>query len=230
MTPPLSIPGSPTRGWLVLIGGGEFSFGETAEIDQFLLSKLPTGRRRIAFIPAASGSTEYAAHLGSYFKGHREDVEFVNVPIYRPRDARREKNLAVLRDAGMVYLGGGVTNALLEAIVTSPVSEVMKEVLEYEGVIAAIGAAASCFGTFASDMRGSGSPLPALDWIPRSVVEAGFDPANDTRLRRMMSLENVEIGLGIPPKTALAIAPDRTGTILGSGNVAVVRKPAASPA
>ena len=33
----LRIPGEPTNGWLVLIGGGEFSFGETREFDEFLL-------------------------------------------------------------------------------------------------------------------------------------------------------------------------------------------------
>jgi peptidase E len=52
---------------LVLIGGGEFSFGETREIDEFLLAQMPPDRRSIAFLPTASGSAEYAQHLGKYF-------------------------------------------------------------------------------------------------------------------------------------------------------------------
>ena len=36
---------------LVLIGGGEFSFGETREIDEFLLRSMPAERRVVAFIP-----------------------------------------------------------------------------------------------------------------------------------------------------------------------------------
>src|SRR4030081_1149516 len=54
---------------LVLIGGGEFSFGETREIDEFLLRSMPADRRTVAFIPAASGSAEYAVHFGKYLQG-----------------------------------------------------------------------------------------------------------------------------------------------------------------
>src|SRR5947209_7190612 len=98
---------------LVLIGGGEFSFGETREIDELLLRSMPPDRRTVAFIPAASGSAEYATHLGAYFKQIDPSVETINVPIYRGRDARRQKNLNHLLAAGMIYLGGGVTNNLL---------------------------------------------------------------------------------------------------------------------
>jgi len=81
---------------LVLIGGGEFSFGETREVDEFLLRSMPADRRTVAFIPAASGSAEYAVHLGKYLQGIDPTVETVNVPIYRGRDSRRQKNLTQL--------------------------------------------------------------------------------------------------------------------------------------
>src|SRR6059058_5779819 len=92
---------------LVLIGGGEFSFGETREIDEVLVRAMPADRRTVAFIPAASGSAEYATHLGAYFKQIDPSVETINVPIYRSCDARRQKNLDQLLGAGMIYLGGG---------------------------------------------------------------------------------------------------------------------------
>ena len=74
---------------LVLIGGGEFSFGETREIDELLISRMPGDRRTIAFLPTASGSAEYAVHLGEYFRGIDPSVNVVNVPVYRGRDSRR---------------------------------------------------------------------------------------------------------------------------------------------
>jgi hypothetical protein len=40
-----------------------------------------------------------------------------------------------------------------------------------------------------------------------------------------MSLEDVRVGYGIPPGVALAVAPDRSATIVGNGSIAVVRKP-----
>ena len=208
---------------LVLIGGGEFSFGETREIDLFLLSHLPADRRTIAFLPTASGSAEYAGHIGKYFRELEPDVETINVPIYRGRDNRRQKNLASIAAAGMIYCGGGVTNSFLATIRESPAEVAMREAAANGAVIAAIGAAASCFGEWARDMRG-GSALPALGWLAHTAVETGFDAENDTMLRRLMSLEGVTLGLGLPAKTAVAIGPDGTAQIIGEGQIAAFRK------
>src|SRR5258705_10524408 len=128
---------------LVLIGGGEFSFGETREIDEYLVREMAADRRTVAFIPAASGSAEYATHLGAYFKQIDPSIETINVPIYRPRDARRQKNLNYLVAAGMIYLGGGVTNNLLAAIHESAADIAMREAAANGAVIAAIAAAAA---------------------------------------------------------------------------------------
>ncbi|MFZ2491856.1 MAG: Type 1 glutamine amidotransferase-like domain-containing protein, partial [Thermoanaerobaculia bacterium] len=123
---PLTIPLATPVSLLVLIGGGEFSFGETREIDQFVLDHLPEGKRTVAFIPAASGSAEYGAHFGTYLKTLADGVETTNVPIYRGRDGRRNKNLATLASAGMIYLGGGVTNNLLDVLQGSPADLAMR--------------------------------------------------------------------------------------------------------
>src|SRR5213596_3592714 len=98
---PLTVKLAVPTHLLVLIGGGEFSFGETREIDEFLVRHMPADRRTVAFVPAASGSAEYATHLGAYFKQIDPLIETMNVPIYRPRDARRQKNLNYLLAAGM---------------------------------------------------------------------------------------------------------------------------------
>lgn len=208
---------------LVLIGGGEFSFGETREIDEMLVAKMPKDRRTIAFLPTASGSAEYALHLGKYFREIDPSLQVVNVPIYRGRDSRRQKNLHAILDAGMVYLGGGVTNSLLETIRESAAEIAMRDAAANGAVIAAIGAAASCFGVEVRDMRGGGA-LPGLGWLAHTVVETGFDPQNDVGLRRLMSLPEVELGLGIPPKTAIVIGSDGAGSIAGEGQIAAFRK------
>ena len=209
---------------LALIGGGEFSFGETREMDLLLLQRMPADRRTIAFLPTASGSPEYAHHLGAYFRGLDPSVELVNVPVYRGRDNRRLKNINTLLGAGMIYLGGGVTNTLLEMIRETPVEIAMRDAADNGAVVAAIGAAASCFGMWTRDMRG-GSALPGLGWLAGTVVETTFDPENDTVLRRLMSLDDVSLGLGIPPKTALLIDREGNGTVAGEGKIAAFRKP-----
>jgi cyanophycinase-like exopeptidase len=219
----LTVPLAAPVHTLVLIGGGEFSFGETKEIDEMLVARMPKDRRTIAFLPTASGSAEYAVHLGKYFREIDPSLRVVNVPIYRGRDSRRQKNLHAILDAGMVYLGGGVTNSLLETIRESPADIAMRDAAANGAVIAAIGAAASCFGVQVRDMRGGGA-LPGLGWLARTVVETGFDPQSDVGLRRLMSLPEVELGLGIPPKTAIVIGSDGGASIAGEGQIAAFRK------
>jgi cyanophycinase-like exopeptidase len=209
---------------LVLIGGGEFSFGETQQIDEFLVRSMPTDRRTIAFLPTASGSAEYATHLGTYFKKIDSSLETINVPIYRGRDSRRQKNLNLILSAGMIYVGGGVTNSLLATLRESPADIAMRDSAKNGAVVAAIGAGAACFGAHARDMRSPAAALPALGWLEQTVIETAFDPQDDTMLRRMMSLPDVKLGIGIPPKTAIAIHPDGSTTLLGSGSIAAFRK------
>ncbi len=221
----LTVPPATPFHHLVLIGGGEFSFGETREIDEFLLRSMPADRRTIAFIPAASGSAEYAVHLGKYFTSIDPTVNTINVPIYRGRDGRRGKNATLLRSAGMIYLGGGLASQLLEPLRDTPAELAMREAAAAGTVIAAIGAAASCFGTVARDPRGA-STLPALGWLEETVIETLFDPQQDTMLRRLMSLPEVRLGLGIPRSSALAIGADGATVILGAGNVAAFRRKA----
>ena len=61
------------------------------------------------------------------------------------------------------------------------------------------------------------SALPSAS----SVIAA----PDDTMLRRLMSLPDVKLGVGIPPKTAIAVHADGNTSVLGSGNIAVFRKP-----
>lgn len=209
---------------LVLIGGGEFSFGETREVDEFLLRSMPTERRTVAFVPAASGSADYALHLGRYLHGIDPTVETVNVPIYRGRDSRRQKNLTHLLSAGMIYVGGGVSNNLLSVLRESAADVAMREAASQGTVIAAIGAAASCFGIAARDMQGIAASLPALGWIANTVVDTGFGPENDSNLRRLMSVPETQLGIGIPAGSALAIHSSGETEVIGSGKVAAFRK------
>ena len=209
---------------LVLIGGGEFSFGETRAIDEYLIASMPSGNKTVAFLPTASGSAEYAAHFGNYLKQIDPAIALVNVPIYRPRDARRQRNLDTVLAAGLVYLGGGVTNQLLETIQGSPADMAIRDAASKGAVVAAIGAAASAFGRQTRNMRGAGAPLEGLGWISNAAIDSGFDPQHDAALRRLMSVPEIDIGVGIPPRTALVIRGDGSTEIIGGGSVTVFRK------
>ncbi len=151
---------------LVLIGGGEFSFGETREIDELLLSRMPAGNRTIALPSHRLRFRRIRRSFRSLSARHRSTAAVVNVPVFRGRDNRRQKNVTALQNVGMIYLGGGVTNNLAPLLRESPVELAMREAATHGVIVAAIGAAASCFGIYARDMRGISSAIASFGWWP----------------------------------------------------------------
>jgi cyanophycinase-like exopeptidase len=99
----------------------------------------------------------------------------------------------------------------------------LREAAANGAVVAAIGAAASSFGTHTRDTRGGA--LEGLGWLSRSVIDAPFDVEDDVALRRLMSLADVDVGVGIPPGLAMAVQSDGSIEIIGDGRIAVFRKP-----
>jgi cyanophycinase-like exopeptidase len=190
-------------GWLALLGGGEFSFGETHEADVAWLAHTEPGP--IGFVPAASGSLDYGHHFADYLEGeHGRLVEIV--PIYRPRDARRGRNAERLAECAAIYLGGGVADHLLEALAGSPAADAALARLRAGGVVVAIAAAAQALGRAVRSIQ-VGRFVDGLDWLPGGVVETNFDPDHDRRLRQSLARPGVSWGLGIPSESAVLLGP-----------------------
>ncbi|MCB1056806.1 MAG: Type 1 glutamine amidotransferase-like domain-containing protein [Acidobacteria bacterium] len=200
------------HGWLALLGGGEFSFGETEDADRAWLEKA--GEGVVGFLPAASGSIDYGEHFAEYLD-EVFDRELEVVPVYRPRDARRGRNRARIEDCAAVYLGGGVTDQLLEAIAHSAVADALRRLVEGGGVVAATAAAAQACGEWARALRGEGF-LEGLRWLAGGVVETNFDPGHDRRLRRLLQRPGVRWGLGIPAGSAVLLGPEGAVEVVGT--------------
>lgn len=191
-------------GWIALVGGGEFTFEETLDADSAWLEKAPPGP--VGFVPAASGSKDYGEHFAEYM-AEVFDREAPTIPIYRPRDARRGRNLERIEECAAVYLGGGVTDHLLDALTDSPATEALLRKLAAGGVVVAIAGAAQALGVAARSFR-PGRSLPGLGWLPGGVVEPNFDPAHDRRLRRLLEAPGAAWGLGLPAGSCLLLGPD----------------------
>lgn len=236
MAPLEPISRIPGTGWLALLGGGEFTFGETEEADRAWLAKLPPGP--VGFIPAASGSDEYPHHFSLYL-GDVGEREVETIPIYRVRDGRRGRNSERIREVAAVYLGGGVTDHLLEAILDTPAAGALAAKIGSGGVVVAIAAAAQCAGQVARSIF-RGDLISGLGWLPDGVVEPNFDPGHDRRLRKMLAAAGVRYGLGIPTGSAVLLGPDgaieTVGTVFridgAEGDVEVLgpHPPSPSPA
>lgn len=206
----------PGGGWLALVGGGEFTFEETLDADSAWMEKVaPDGP--IGFVPAASGSTDYGDHFARYM-AEVFDREAVTIPIYRPRDGRRGKNAERIDECAAVYLGGGVTDHLLDALapseVPSPAAEALLRKLGQGGVVVAIAAAAQALGAAAKSFR-PGQTLPGLGWLPGGVVEPNFDPEHDRRLRRLLQAPGASWGVGLPAGSCLLLGPEGVAETVG---------------
>jgi len=208
----MTIARIPGQGWLALLGGGEFTFGETVDADRAWMAKVPPGS--IGFLPAASGSTEYGDYLASYLaEGFSRKLEVL--PIYRRRDARRGKNLERIAHCAAVYVGGGVTDHLLEALAEEPVGEALARKLAEGGVVVGIAAAAQVFGVAARSLL-TREVVPGLGWLPGGVVEPNFDPGHDRRLRELLVYRGAAWGVGIPAGAALLLGPDGQREVHGT--------------
>lgn len=205
----LRIPGN---GWLVLLGGGEFSFGDTVDADFVWLDKVPPGP--IGFIPAASGSNDYPKHFAEYMRD-QFDRELEIIPIYRPRDGRRGRNAERIAEVPAVYIGGGVTDHLLEAIEETPAAEALAKKLQEGGIVVTIAAASQAAGRWAKSFA-PGKTIRGFGWLPDGVVEPNFDPGHDRRLRRLLAAEGVRWGLGIPAESAVLLGPDGAMEVVGT--------------
>ena len=203
----------PGEGWLVLIGGGEFSFGDTEAVDHEWLERTPDGP--IAFVPTASGSVDYGRHFADYLRDAFER-EVENVPIYRGRDAKRGKNLERLASAAAVYIGGGIADQFLEVFHDSPAAEALQQRFVNGGMVVAIAAAAQTFGRLTRSLRGQ-DVLPGLCWLPKTAIETNFDPAHDRRLRQLLESPGVEQGLALSAGSSISFGPD--GAVHVSGSV-----------
>ncbi len=208
----LSLSRPAGSGWLVLIGGGEFSFGETEDADRAWLAKAAPGP--VGFLPTASGSTDYGQHFATYLATiHGREGELV--PVYRRRDALRGKNAERIAQLPAVYLGGGVTDHLLDALPGSPVLAALAAKLAAGGVVVAIAAAAQALGHSLRSLL-SREEVPGLGWLPGTVIEPNFEPTHDRRLRQLMGAPGVRCGLGLPAGAAVLLGPDGQLEVVGT--------------
>ena len=201
----------PGDGWLVLVGGGEFSFGQTEDADRAWLAKLPetahgSAETAVGFLPTASGSTEYGGHFAAYLdETHGERAE--TIPIYRARDAKRGKNSTRIAESRAAYLGGGVTDHLLDAFVDSPALEALVAKLEEGGVVVTIAAAAEALGGIVRSLLRQ-ELVAGLGFLRGGGVATNFDPSDERRLRELLEHPAVKWGLGLPAGSAVLLGPD----------------------
>ncbi len=190
-------------GWLVLIGGGNWDDNEV--IHSSAVSSI-VDESPIAFLPAASIDPTYGEKFLSYYAELGAPPGYV-VPIHDQASAHDAANYRRLAQAGLIYIGGGDTQRLIEAVEGTPVIEAIAEAFDNGAVIVGDSAGAMLLGKWGLSLAKQ-KVYAGWGWITDAVITPHYkiDRAADVRSALIRYPETVSIG--IPENVALAFGPE----------------------
>ena len=122
-------------------------------------------------------------------------------------------NATLLRDAGLIYFGGGETPQLLASMTGSPAVDAIAESYEHGAVIAGMSAGAIALSAWGVSM-GAGI-LEGWGWLPRVLVSVHHSVARVAGLSTALRDHPDMLGLGLPGRRGARTGARRAGRGLG---------------
>jgi cyanophycinase-like exopeptidase len=190
-------------GWLVLLGGGQWEDSEIVHSQAIsaILDESP-----IAFVPAANPDPTYGEKFLSYYAELGAPPGYV-VPVHDQQSARDPVNYRRLAQAGLIFIGGGDTARLVEAVEGTPVIEAIAEAFDSGAVIVGVSAGAMLLGKWGLSSD-TGKILPGWGWVSDSIIVPHYAAERSLQVRDALRLYPETVALGIPDSVALALGPD----------------------
>jgi peptidase E len=126
---------------IVALGGGGFWMGDSALLDDFVLSLPSAARPRVCFIGTASGDAEsYVRRFYQEFGKRRCSPSHFPLFSTPPRPAREH-----LLDQDLIYVGGGATANMLVLWRLHGLDVILREAWENGTIMAGPSAGAICW-------------------------------------------------------------------------------------
>jgi cyanophycinase-like exopeptidase len=209
------------RGWIILAGGGELE--DVANIHRAAIEAM-SDESPVAFVPTANTTPAEGRGRGQIVTEQIEElggpVGYV-APIFSRTDASDPKNVRRVTQAGLVYLGGGSAQRLVETLNGTPALDALAAAFEAGAVIIAEGEAACALGAWG--LCASGDVTPGWGWLPDALICSAFDDSRAVALRDAIKSKPECLGLGIPRGVALALGPEnQVQTLSASGQQVTV--------
>lgn len=230
---PVLSQGRP-RGYLFIIGGGT---RPEPVMKRFVEMASRAGSGRIVILPMASATPdETGRSLVEEFKqlGARE-VAYYN---FTRKEAENYSNARLLAESGGIFFSGGVQTRITEAILDTPIHNMIKELYQKGAVIGGTSAGAAVMSElmitgdevrkpeegheFETIEAGNVIVARGLGLIKSAIIDQHF--ATRKRHNRLISIiagHPELLGLGIDEATAIIVNPDETFDVLGYRNVIV---------
>lgn len=230
---PARAQGRP-RGYLFIIGGGT---RPEPMMKRFVEMASRVGSGRIVVLPMASATPDETGwSLVEEFKqlGARE-VAYYN---FTRKEAENYSNARLLAESGGIFFSGGVQTRITEAILDTPIHNMIKELYQKGTVIGGTSAGAAVMSElmitgdevrkpeesheFETIEAGNVIVARGLGLIKSAIIDQHF--ATRKRHNRLISIiagHPELLGLGIDEATAIIVNPDETFEVVGYRNVIV---------
>ncbi len=210
------------EGWLVLLGGGDWRHGATEAVDAHVLNRANLDRPMVVLL--SEGSEEQAnGVLEHYTALGGAGGEAYSLERLTRRDLAAPEFLALLSEAGLLYLGGERPARLTQALHnTEALKRIVLGFASLQGlIIVGAGGAAAALGA-----RVAEGATPGLSFVPNAIIAPHFVRTEEAdALRSLLREYPGYLGLGIPDSVALALGPQEEVETWGLGEVtAIVQK------
>jgi dipeptidase E len=126
---------------IFLIGGGEIARGETREIDEAIKNSSSKGSSFVFFGTAASDAEGYGDVINKTFG------DYFNVTI-AARSNGREFSENAIRNASVIYLGGGITKLLMDHFDKWNLIPFLRDAIDRGAIVAGMSAGAQALATW----------------------------------------------------------------------------------
>jgi hypothetical protein len=189
----------PGDGWLVLIGAAPELGGETADLMERLLERLDLGRPIAAIAAPDSDPDEVNELLESLEEWLGVEAGLLELDTDLDAEGWDE--------SGLLLLDGDDPEVWVEALRGAP-EERLRQSLEQGCLILAIGGAASAFGSQCLSPVRPDILIPALGWIPDTVIVLEAEDAHGEVVREWMVDGARRLVLRLEPGSILALGPE----------------------
>lgn len=222
------------KGYLFIIGGGD---RPEKMMKRFVEMASRSGSGRIVVLPMASATPdETGRSLVEEFKqlGAKE-VAYYN---FNRKEAENYSNARLLAESGGIFFSGGVQTRITEAILDTPIHNMIRELYQKGAVVGGTSAGAAVLSELmitGDEVRKpeeghefetieSGNVIVArgLGLIKSAIIDQHF--ATRKRHNRLISIiagHPEIVGVGIDESTAIIVNPDETFEVIGYRNVII---------
>jgi len=212
------------EGWIVLLGGGNPHRGETDPVDIRLLSVANLDRPMIVLTGGGS-PREAEAILDHYTQlGGPGGVTFA-LPSAQTGLLDTPDVLMLIKEAGIIYLGGEDPFALIANLYESlAFQQIVESYSTLQGLtLIGAGAGAAALGRWAFTPEPPHQQAMGLGFVMNAVIVPHFTSTADSPvLRALPQIDESLLGLGVPDGTALAMGPQGQLEMWGEGQVTAV--------